>query len=155
MKKVNFREIVIEDIHGNPMPGDFHEVLGNQLYMQGRDIKECELGRKIYFAEGEIELTDEEVAAIGVEVRQIRLDYQVGDSVTVISGPLKGFIGTVEEISEDMKKIKGDIMVLGAGGKMGPTLCILAKRAIRAVAPARTAPNSSVRCSRALSILLA
>ena len=33
---------------------------------------------------------------------------------------------------EDVKKIKGDIMVLGAGGKMGPTLCILAKNAIRA-----------------------
>lgn len=31
---------------------------------------------------------------------------------------------------EDMKRIKGDIMVLGAGGKMGPTLCLLAKRAI-------------------------
>lgn len=30
----------------------------------------------------------------------------------------------------DMKKIEGDIMVLGAGGKMGPTLCILAKNAI-------------------------
>jgi len=28
---------------------------------------------------------------------------------------------------EDMKKIEGDIMVLGAGGKMGPTLCVLAK----------------------------
>lgn len=32
---------------------------------------------------------------------------------------------------EDMKKIKGDIMVLGAGGKMGPTLCILAKNAAK------------------------
>ena len=64
MKKVNFREIVIEDIHGNPMPGDFHEVLGNQLYMQGRDIEECELGRKIYFAEGEIELTDDEAKIV-------------------------------------------------------------------------------------------
>ena len=31
---------------------------------------------------------------------------------------------------EDIKKIDGDIMVLGAGGKMGPTLCILAKNAI-------------------------
>ncbi|MBQ7336573.1 MAG: NAD(P)-dependent oxidoreductase [Clostridia bacterium] len=30
---------------------------------------------------------------------------------------------------EDMKKIKGDITVLGAGGKMGPTLCVLAKKA--------------------------
>ena len=30
----------------------------------------------------------------------------------------------------DIAEIKGDIMVLGAGGKMGPTLCILAKKAI-------------------------
>lgn len=36
------------------------------------------------------------------------------------------------KLIEDVKKIKGDIMVLGAGGKMGPTLCILAKNAIRA-----------------------
>ncbi|MBO5010659.1 MAG: NAD(P)-dependent oxidoreductase [Clostridia bacterium] len=36
------------------------------------------------------------------------------------------------KLVEDVKKIKGDIMVLGAGGKMGPTLCILAKNAIRA-----------------------
>jgi len=30
---------------------------------------------------------------------------------------------------EDMKRIDGDIMILGAGGKMGPTLCVLAKKA--------------------------
>ena len=35
-----------------------------------------------------------------------------------------------QALIEDMRKIKGDIMVLGAGGKMGPTLCILAKNAI-------------------------
>lgn len=35
-----------------------------------------------------------------------------------------------EALIEDVKKIKGDIMVLGAGGKMGPTLCLLAKKAI-------------------------
>ncbi len=33
---------------------------------------------------------------------------------------------------EDMKKIEGDIMILGAGGKMGPTLCVLAKNAVKA-----------------------
>lgn len=36
-----------------------------------------------------------------------------------------------EALVEDMKRIKGDILVLGAGGKMGPTLCVLAKNAIR------------------------
>ncbi len=60
-----------------------------------------------------VPLTDEEVAAIGVEVRQIRLDYEVGDSVTVTSGPLKGYIGTVEEISEDKKKIKVLVSMFG------------------------------------------
>lgn len=35
-----------------------------------------------------------------------------------------------DALIEDIKKISGDIMVLGAGGKMGPTLCILAKKAI-------------------------
>ena len=59
----------MEDIHGNPMPGDFHEVLGNQLYMQGRDIRECELGRKIYFAEGEIELNDDEAKIVREAVK--------------------------------------------------------------------------------------
>lgn len=37
-----------------------------------------------------------------------------------------------EALIEDIKKIEGDIMVLGAGGKMGPTLCVLAKNAIKA-----------------------
>ncbi len=35
-----------------------------------------------------------------------------------------------KELIEDIKKIKGDIMVLGAGGKMGPSLCLLAKKAV-------------------------
>ena len=60
-----------------------------------------------------VPLTDEEVAAIGVEVRQIHLDYEVGDSVTVKSGPLKGYIGTVEEISDDLKKIKVLVSMFG------------------------------------------
>lgn len=36
-----------------------------------------------------------------------------------------------DDLVEDMKRIQGDIMVLGAGGKMGPTLCILAKNAAK------------------------
>lgn len=37
-----------------------------------------------------------------------------------------------QALIDDIKKIKGDIMVLGAGGKMGPTLCVLAKNAVKA-----------------------
>ena len=43
-----------------------------------------------------------------------------------------------QALIEDVKKIKGDIMVLGAGGKMGPTLCLLAKKAIEKI--------SGIRC---------
>ena len=51
-------------------------------------------------------MSDEEVAQIGIETRVIELKYDIGDSVKISSGPLAGFIGTVQEISEDKKKIK-------------------------------------------------
>jgi hypothetical protein len=35
-----------------------------------------------------------------------------------------------DRLLKDIKKIKGDIMILGAGGKMGPTLSLLAKKAV-------------------------
>ena len=35
-----------------------------------------------------------------------------------------------DRLVEDMKKIEGDIIFLGAGGKMGPSLCLLAKNAV-------------------------
>lgn len=36
-----------------------------------------------------------------------------------------------DRLVEDLRKIDGDIMILGAGGKMGPTLCMLAAGAIK------------------------
>ncbi len=56
----DFSKIIIEGIDGNPISADFQKQLGNQLYMQGTDIEECELGRKIYFAEGAVELSEKE-----------------------------------------------------------------------------------------------
>ena len=58
-------------------------------------------------------ISDAEVASIGVETHTVKLDYEVGDSVTVKSGPLKGYIGTVEEISDDRKKIKVLVSMFG------------------------------------------
>ena len=37
-----------------------------------------------------------------------------------------------QKLIEDIKRIEGDIIVLGAGGKMGPSLCVLAAKAVRA-----------------------
>ena len=37
-----------------------------------------------------------------------------------------------QALIEDIAKIQGDIMILGAGGKMGPDMCVLAARAAKA-----------------------
>lgn len=62
--KVNFSKIIIKDIEGRDVQADFQKQLGNQLYMQGRDIEECELGKRIYFAQGDVELTDKEASIV-------------------------------------------------------------------------------------------
>ncbi len=53
-------------------------------------------------------LTDAEVAALGVDAAAAPapLSYDVGDSVTIRSGPFSGFIGKVEEISADKKSVR-------------------------------------------------
>ena len=40
-----------------------------------------------------VALTEQEVASLGMEKLEVKLSYQVGDSVKVIDGPLEGFIG--------------------------------------------------------------
>jgi nucleoside-diphosphate-sugar epimerase len=35
------------------------------------------------------------------------------------------------KLTDDMRKLDGDLMILGAGGKMGPTLALLAQNALR------------------------
>lgn len=64
MKRIDFTKIVIKDIEGREQEADFSKQIGNQLYMQGHDIEECELGKRIYFAGGEVELTAEECAIV-------------------------------------------------------------------------------------------
>jgi transcriptional antiterminator NusG len=60
-----------------------------------------------------IPLTDEEVANMGLEKRSIQVDYSIGDSITVISGPFENFIGTVEEIHMEKQSIKAMISMFG------------------------------------------
>ena len=45
-----------------------------------------------------VPLTDEEVAALGVEKHSVEVAYNVGDTVSIISGPLEGYSGTVKSI---------------------------------------------------------
>jgi transcriptional antiterminator NusG len=41
------------------------------------------------------------------------VDYEVGDNVRVISGPLENFIGFVEEINMEKKKVRVSVSMFG------------------------------------------
>lgn len=60
-----------------------------------------------------VPLTEEEIKSMGVEEFAPIMDYEVGDSVRVISGPLENFIGIVEEINMDRKKVRVSVSMFG------------------------------------------
>ena len=60
-----------------------------------------------------IPLTTEEIRNMGFEVAVVNVDYDVDDSVKVVSGPLMGFIGTVQEINKDKSKVKVLVSMFG------------------------------------------
>lgn len=60
-----------------------------------------------------IPLTDDEIAALGVEKREVVVAYQVGDSVKITDGALESFIGTVEEIDPDHNTVRVVVSMFG------------------------------------------
>ena len=60
-----------------------------------------------------IPLTDEEIAALGVEKREVVVGYAVGDSVKITDGALASFIGTVEELDTDKGKVRVVVSMFG------------------------------------------
>ncbi len=60
-----------------------------------------------------IPLTEEEIAALGVEKREVVVGYNLGDSVKITDGALASFIGTVEELDTDRGKVKVVVSMFG------------------------------------------
>lgn len=61
-----------------------------------------------------IPLTDEELMLMGLESNwEPVVDYEVGDSVKIINGPLESFIGTVTEINLEKKKVTVLVSMFG------------------------------------------
>ena len=60
-----------------------------------------------------VPLTDEEVEAMGISESAIEIDLEVGESVEVISGPLKGFVAIIQEINLEKHKMKALIDMFG------------------------------------------
>ena len=60
-----------------------------------------------------IPLTDEEIASLGVEKREVVVSYQMGDTVKITDGALKSSLGTVEEIDLDHNKVRIVVSMFG------------------------------------------
>lgn len=64
-----------------------------------------------------IPLVESEVATIlkhmGMEEPKIRIDFNIGESVRVTTGPFENFIGIIEEILPDKGKVKVMVSMFG------------------------------------------
>ena len=60
-----------------------------------------------------IPLTEDEVAALGMEKREIVVLYHVGDTVRITEGPLSSFTGTVEEIEPEKNRVRVVVSMFG------------------------------------------
>lgn len=60
-----------------------------------------------------VPLSEEEVEALGVDVREIVADYEVGDNVRIISGAFVDKIGLVESIDKPNRKVNVGIVMFG------------------------------------------
>ena len=60
-----------------------------------------------------IPLTEAEVYAMGVEKKVVKIDYEVGDMVSIIDGAFEGIIGTVRELDVENNVVCVVISMLG------------------------------------------
>ena len=60
-----------------------------------------------------IPLTDEEIRNMGFEEVPVNVDYEVNDSVQILNGAFKDFIGTVKEINKEKHKVKVLVSMFG------------------------------------------
>ena len=60
-----------------------------------------------------IPLSEDEVYAMGVEKREIVVNYAVGDTVRILDGPLSSFTGTVESIEVEKNSVSVVVSMFG------------------------------------------
>ena len=58
-------------------------------------------------------LTDEEVYEMGVEKREIVVNYAVGDTVRILDGPLSSFTGVVESLEVEKNAVSVIVSMFG------------------------------------------
>ena len=58
-------------------------------------------------------LTDEEIRKMGFETASVEIDFEAGDTVKIITGPLASFVGVVESINEEKSTVKVLVSMFG------------------------------------------
>ena len=58
-------------------------------------------------------LTEDEVYAMGVEKKEIIVNYAVGDQVRILDGPLSGFLGRVDTIEVEKNSVTVVVSMFG------------------------------------------
>jgi transcriptional antiterminator NusG len=60
-----------------------------------------------------VPLSDEEVEAMGVMEMPVDIDLEIGESIRIISGPLRESVAIIQEIVPDKRKIKALVDMFG------------------------------------------
>ena len=60
-----------------------------------------------------VPLTEQEINALGVEKKEIVVNYAVGDMVHITDGPLENFSGVVEQIDREHGSVRVTISMFG------------------------------------------
>ena len=60
-----------------------------------------------------VPLTDEEVERLGVEIKNVEVDYNVGDSVRIIDGPFDDSVVIVDELNKEKNSVRVIIHMFG------------------------------------------
>ena len=58
-------------------------------------------------------LSEEEVEALGVDKKEIIINFSAGDSVKIVKGPFANQIGVVDEIDKSTGKITVSVVMFG------------------------------------------
>ncbi len=87
-------------------------VMTEETWYVVRNIRGCTgfVGAK---SNSPVPLTEEEVRAMGIREVRPAMNIEIGESVTIAAGPMKGFAGKVTEVHEEKRKIKVEVEMFG------------------------------------------
>jgi len=73
-KKVNFKELTVQmELEGEPVKLDVRKDIGNFIYQNSRDLGALELARRIYFSEGDMEMSQAETETLASLVQESKI----------------------------------------------------------------------------------